>query len=544
MSVLRTIAKGLGYLLFTLMCTALFVLLTFPTERAKEFVETHASNAIKGDVRIGELELSGIGGAELREIVVRLPDKAPAAGPAEEGGEGEKKKRPPKMVRAERIAADVAVWPLIFGGEKVATFEAELQGGTLTGGRAAQAEDGALSLTIEQIDGVDIGAGGLMKSLSGFDVRGVLAGRFDVARGLQAHELSGTIDLELSGAKVANPVVPTRQLGPIQLADIELGTLAAQIRIGSAEHVGLASKARRRGSRKKAETTLIRFQDVGAPGAEVEVQFDDKSLIRLAPGVPMSNAGLDIHMAVRFTDKFLDKKVKAKDGTFSQPNKILRMAMKQDPTLKSAIRDGVLGLTCRGTLKKPNCRPEPPRVRGGFKSRKLKFEATEEEPEPEPKPKAPKPRAEAKKSPRARPPVTPPPARPSDVGRPNFPGAKGGARGARRTRLDDRSPRGPMEARPMPTPARAVRDSRGGPIGTRVTPPTVHPRAMDDRGGDGAYDEDLGEGEEEGDDEESGDDEEGDEDEEGDDEEGDEDEEGDDEESGDDEEGDDEEEDE
>ena len=87
----------------------------------------------------------------------------------------------------------------------------------------------------------------------------------------------------------------------------------------------------------------------------------------------------------------LDKKVKAADGSTSQPNRILRMALKQDARMRSATRDGVLGIGCRGTVGKPDCRPEQPRVRG-FKKHKPRFKASASEDEDEQE-KAQKPRA-------------------------------------------------------------------------------------------------------------------------------------------------------
>ena len=102
----------------------------------------------------------------------------------------------------------------------------------------------------------------------------------------------------------------------------------------------------------------------------------------MIPTAPFKNARLDIHFAVQFKDRFFDKKVKAADGSTSQPNRILRMALKQDARMRAATSNGVLGIGCRGTVGKPDCRPEKPRIRG-FKKHKPRFKATateEEEP--------------------------------------------------------------------------------------------------------------------------------------------------------------------
>src|SRR5690606_9645892 len=71
--------------------------------------------------------------------------------------------------------------------------------------------------------------------------------------------------------------------------------------------------------------------------------------------------------------------VTAEDGSTSHPNTLLKMAMKQNPRLRAATVDGVIGIYCKGTLgglgKPDACGIERPRIRGGFKKRQPRFGA-------------------------------------------------------------------------------------------------------------------------------------------------------------------------
>ena len=51
------------------------------------------------------------------------------------------KPRPPSVINVGRLAIDLALWPLLMGGERTAEFEGELQGGEFSGGEAGQRED-------------------------------------------------------------------------------------------------------------------------------------------------------------------------------------------------------------------------------------------------------------------------------------------------------------------------------------------------------------------------------------------------------------------
>ena len=98
--------------------------------------------------------------------------------------------------------------------------------------------------------------------------------------------------------------------------------------------------------------------DFGPGRVLIELQFDDQSIISIPSRAPMKQWGVDIHAAVRVKDAYIDHTIEKK-GELEQPNKLLRMYFKQDPRMRAAMRDGVFGLTCKGTFARPNCRPTP-----------------------------------------------------------------------------------------------------------------------------------------------------------------------------------------
>ena len=57
---------------------------------------------------------------------------------------------------------------------------------------------------------------------------------------------------------------------------------------------------------------------------------------------------MDIHLAVKFSDAFIDKTIEEEDGEIAQPNKILRMAFKQDPRRRHIVNE-LLKDYCRRT---------------------------------------------------------------------------------------------------------------------------------------------------------------------------------------------------
>lgn len=471
--ILIGLAKGAGYFAFFVVCLLLFTVWAFPNDRAREFIEDKGSAALGADVRIGELDLSMGGGAELTDVVVKMQPKKPAPGPP--GAPVVERTGPPRVLKIDRFEGDVGLFALLLSKSLSATFEADIQGGTVRGGRVERDEEEGSALEIEAIEGVRLGPEGLFMALLGYDLQGVLGGTIDLKQGVVPSEISGTIDVALSGARMVKPVIPSRQLGPLTLSDVEIGELQLKLVAGKASDMAPARKGAVRA--RGGEETVIRFEDVGASGQDLELEFDDTSVIRVREGEPLGKAVLDVHFAVHFTDAFLEKRVKGEDGEMSQPNKILQMAFRQDARLRGAMRDGVLGIGCRGVVSKPDCKPEPPRVRGGFKTRKPRFTAgaadgAEGAAEPAAEP-APEPEASEEGAPGAETTERAAPARASARA-----AAAAAARAAARTEREATPPvrgvaRGAMEGatRPLPITAPTPVGRANVPTARAVPPP-------------------------------------------------------------------------
>jgi len=496
MGILKTLLKALGYSFGFALLTAFFTLLTFPEDRLREYLEITSGHAVGGRMSIAELSLSGLGTVEIVDAVLKMPPESDAPD-AKPGG----------MLQVQRLEASASLLGL-FDEVVDATFEATVQGGTISGGHILQSIAG-FEIEIEEVADVRFGTAGLiLKALLGADLRGTMGGRdLRVAFGADWSSLEADLDIDLTTARLVDPTIPTKQLGPLSLSTMSLGQVQLTVKAGKASAMGI--KKKKRGPGRKTDETVIRLANVGASGGDVEFQFDDQSLISIPDKASMMQWGLDIHAAVRVKDKYIDHTIE-KGGDLEQPNKLLRMYFQQDPRMRAAMRDGVFGLTCRGTFAKPNCRPTPTTIRG-FKKRQPRFTGDEEDEDKPPeqvKAKPDKPAKDAKakrgaKSPRS----DAAKSRTTKRGQPPA-GAKA------RTASPDRP-------RPRPTSSRdrdPVRNGRPIPAAAAARAiPTIVPPAP--RGVDKAYatsDEESGD-EDEGDDDEDDEDEDEDDDDEDDD---------------------------
>ena len=87
----KSVAKGFGYAAFFFVSLLFFLYVTFPMDQVRGFVEYQAKKKLKMDVRIGDLDLKGLSGIELWDVVLIFPEKEPeeeAAAELEETGPG------------------------------------------------------------------------------------------------------------------------------------------------------------------------------------------------------------------------------------------------------------------------------------------------------------------------------------------------------------------------------------------------------------------------------------------------------------------------
>ena len=86
MGILKTLLKGLGYSVAFTLLTLFFTLVTFPEDRLREYVEVMAGQATGGRVNITELSLSGLGGVELTDAVLKMPPPETPEGASDRPG--------------------------------------------------------------------------------------------------------------------------------------------------------------------------------------------------------------------------------------------------------------------------------------------------------------------------------------------------------------------------------------------------------------------------------------------------------------------------
>lgn len=380
---LTRLALWVGYLLLFVTFTVVFFVLGFPDEPVRQRAEVELSRLTGGRANIDSLSLAGLGGIEVEGVRIFLKPLKPKllpgqAAPAEheasakgKKGEPKPKKKRPRIVELEHLTASAAVTPWIFGGVKTVDFEGEVLHGTLVDGRAEYNPDtSATTVRVGQLQGARLGPEQLVKGLVGYDLRGALAGSLEVTVGAKPEDLRGHLNLVLKDARIVKPTIPpTPQMpAPIELSDMALGDLQLKLEVDKLSNITALKRPRSR----QRDLVVVHFADVSAESDDVALAVDDRSVIRLLPGKPMAQAVADLHLSVQVMDAYMNKKVRDADGHTSQPNKILRMALKQDRRVRAATRNGILGVYCRGRLAHIDCGLERPR-RGSFKKRKPSF---------------------------------------------------------------------------------------------------------------------------------------------------------------------------
>jgi len=420
---LASAGKAAGYVFFFIIATIFFIVVTFPDEKMRQFVEVQASNAIGAPLSIEEGGLTGLGVLDFSGLQIRLgpvakPTKWPGMDQVPEPAKGKGKKKGPKFrfINGDRLHIDASITSLLFGDAYEAAFDGEFMGGELKDGVfKVDKETGKATVTVGVIDSLLLGPEKLLKGATagdnsaGYDLRGQLSGSLSVTWGKRPTDLRGEIDLAIAGARIVKPMIPPTKAmpAPIELSDIELGTIRIKIGIDEVSKIPGLGKRSRRSRRTKnpkagvpaapsAEPVAIHFAEIGNDSEEVVLSVDPRSVIRIAPGKPFKQATMDLHMAVQILPAYIDKKVTdKKSGETSQPNKLLSMVMK-DRKIRRSTLNGVIGFKCVGPIAKIKCDLERPR-RGSFKKAKPKFGRDKKDPKDDLKKDKKKPGTSAKR---------------------------------------------------------------------------------------------------------------------------------------------------
>ncbi len=490
---MKTAAKWAGYVLFFIVCTLLFVYLTFPTDKAKAFAEEKLLEATGAErVEIGDLSLAGIGGVTLTDVLVELPalDMPTLVPNATTPG-------PVRLLQVDELEVDASIGGLMSGALDV-SFEGQLQGGELKKGRyqREKLEDGAARhvLKIGELAGVNFGSEQMFQQLVGKDIVGKLSGSIALAlpekvdsngrRTIDLGGLQADVSLMIRDGVLKAPIFAT-PMGQVQLTDAELGDVVLKVQADKASNLEAFKKT----ARRRGDDTLIHIAEASVRGPDIEVEVAKNSAITLRKGQAFKDAAVNIHLAVRVLDAFIDKAIPDPNAPkkTTQPNKGLRHMMKQRP-LKPVIQNGVFGVGITGRIGSPRVRPERSVVSGFTK----RVRPNVDRPDP------------AAKKPEAKKPTTrPAPSR--AVNRP----APAGDRPIKRAP----STRVPAKSAKRPGGGMGPPFDRIGQPEPPAKPAPAEPEAETEADGDEEEEGDEGEDEEEGDEEE-------DEEEEGDEEEG------------------------
>jgi type II secretion system protein N len=411
------VLRWVGYGLFFLFALVLCVRFTFPTDQARDFMKSQLAQRLNAQrVEIADVGINGLlpNGATLEGLEIEMAPvkmKTPERGVNVDG--------PPRIIFAEELSVSGSLMGLASQNYDV-EFEGKIQGGELNGGRLVWEKGGPLSAEIAEMQGIALGSEGMFLSLTGFDIIATLGGKLKVEipsvekdgkSALQMEQMAANIELELSDAKIIQPIFDTvmsREQVRMTFTDTKLGTVKFKLTSegGGAPATGGDAKGARR-------ATVIAIEELGAVGGDIEIALAPKATITIGAGQTLKDAIVNVHLAVKVNDAWFDVEVKdPKDPTKkTKPNVGLRTMMNLG-ALKAYVQDGQFGVGITGPLGSPKVTLEKPRTRvgggagvGGGRKVNVDHGADEggedlDSPAPSPKP--------ARTESRAKPVVTPP----------------------------------------------------------------------------------------------------------------------------------------
>jgi len=417
------VLRWVGYGLFFVLALVLSVRFTFPTDQVKEFAKAQIAQRFGAErVEIADVGISGIfpSGGSIQGLEIVLPPikvKTPERGVDVLG--------PPRTLMAEELSVSGSLIGMASQNYDV-EFEGKIQGGDITGGKFVWEKGGPMAAEIEGIKGVELGSEGLFQSLTGFDVIATLNGKLKAdipavdkegKSVLQLDQMTGSVELELTDAKIVQPIFDTvMSREPVRMAftDTKLGTITIKLKAeaGTASTAAAAVTPGAKSNKVRAEATVIQIEEISAAGGDIEIALAPKATITMLPGQTLKDAVINIHLAIKINDAWFDREVKdLKDPTkMTKPNVGLRTMMTLGP-LKAHVQDGQFGVGITGPIGKPKVVPERPRTRvgsggagiGGSRKINVDHPPDEEGEEEAPKPRTNPPSSESRVKPIAAP---------------------------------------------------------------------------------------------------------------------------------------------
>lgn len=377
--------RWMGYSVYFTVALVAFLYLSIPTSKVKRFVAHKATKALKKKVTIGELEIRGISGVTLTNVVVELPlpegqvdEAASAAGaPAAEATPGAadddedeptKLFNPPGLLMADKLALDVNTWDLLTGKPLKALLNADISGGTLTD-VAFEARGGKKwTLEVGDMTGIDLGPMRLLRTMAKMemDLMARLSGRMHVEWNGKLGESTADIELQLSDTLIPYlPIKHPKEPFPIGEAfQVAIGDVELNMKLDKAENLPSLG-TRTRGISPK--TTTLFIEKLRARGEHVDIQLDSGQKHTIAFRGPKTSDGyIDVKLVVHFTDEFFAWKGDGVRSDGYEAKDVSHQALK--PAMNSFLRTARVriggkyyyGFHCQGTLKNFKCPPRAP----------------------------------------------------------------------------------------------------------------------------------------------------------------------------------------
>lgn len=424
------VLRWVGYVLFFVLALVLCVRFTFPTDQVKEFAKAQIAQRLGAErVEIADIGISGIfpSGGSVEGLEIELPPVKVKT--AERGVDV---MGPPRTLMAEELSVSGSLLGLASQNYDL-EFEGKIQGGDITGGKFLWEKGGPLAAEIVEIKGLELGSEGLFQTFTGFDVIATLNGKLKAdipavekegKSVLQMDQMTGSVELELTDAKILQPIFDTvmsREPVRMSFTDTKLGTVTIKLKAeaGTAPAAAAAVTPGAKTSKSRADATVLQIEEISAVGGDIEIALAPKATITMLPGQSLKDAVINMHLAIRINDSWFDAEVKdPKDATkMTKPNVGLRTMMTLGP-LKAHVQDGQFGVGITGPIGKAKVVPEKPRTRvagggaalgGSGGSRKINVDHPagegEDEEEEAPKTRANPAGSESKAKPISAPPV-------------------------------------------------------------------------------------------------------------------------------------------
>ena len=341
----------IGYILFGVVVFSASLVLTFPTGRLRSFIENKASQS-GYVVRINDLSITGVSSLSMYGVNLDLP---PDVRMERDGT----RVQIPRTILLDRLDVGLNLFSLLFGDLSV-TLTAESGDGVL-GPVHVVRTDKRLEVEIDEIEDFPVPRG-----LPVFGVRfaGTLNGKGRLDYNMKGGITTSNGRMELTGRDLValKPTLRSEQHGDATLSDVYLGTLKVALTLDRQSRIKGLAKPRR--NKRKGDATVLHLETVEINGKDLKAIAEGHSMVRMFPGKGMADGQLNVELSFSLSDDFFERQVTTR-GETDAPNRFLKTLLGMDPRWRRASSAGYWGVMCTGSVRRPNCIPKKPIIRGG-----------------------------------------------------------------------------------------------------------------------------------------------------------------------------------